>query len=71
MLDIIWLNLVELCNLESFKDLMEMVGIHLLYNTFNFWYPKIRLLVKIKNGKIGVTQSNQRRKKFHVEWTRN
>ena len=24
MLDIIWLNLVELCNLEAFKDLMEM-----------------------------------------------
>lgn len=24
MLDIIWLNLVELCNLEAFRDLMSL-----------------------------------------------
>ena len=26
MLDIIWLNLVELSNLDAFKDLMEMTA---------------------------------------------
>ena len=63
MLDIIWLNLVELSSLEPFRDLLDQViFIIVILKLIN----KLRLYLKTKSGSIGVIQNFQRKRNYPV-----
>lgn len=68
ILDITWLNLVEISKLNTFSDILTKVRCflttHCTYFDKNFIFTRLNRVKR--NGKCGTKRKNRKKKKYHV-----
>ena len=67
MLDVVWLNLVELSKHPVFRSILTKVKVNSMVMGYSIVYHHIRSLEQRKSGNAGLMQTLQRRRTFLVD----
>ena len=73
MLDVVWLNLVELSKHPVFRSILtkvisnSMVSMVSMVMAYSIVYHHLRSLEQRKSGNAGLMRTLQRRRTFHVD----